>query len=82
MIKRREFIAGLGSTAAWPVAVRAQQSDRMRRIGVLMLYGPDDPAGLKERGIPTPRGGSWSAVRVARLLDRVDPFAPNTAASA
>ena len=45
-MKRRAFIAGLGSTAAWPVAVRAQQSDRMRRIGVLMLYGPDDPAGL------------------------------------
>jgi DNA invertase Pin-like site-specific DNA recombinase len=33
-------------------------------------------AGLKERGIPTPRGGNWSAVQVARLLDRVDPFAP------
>jgi hypothetical protein len=38
-------------------------------------------AGLKERGIPTPRGGNWSAVQVARLLDRLDPFAPAAASA-
>jgi putative ABC transport system substrate-binding protein len=35
-MKRRAFMAGLGGTAAWPVVGRAQQSERMRRVGVLM----------------------------------------------
>jgi hypothetical protein len=35
-MRRREFIAGLGSAAAWQVAAWAQQGERMRRIGVLM----------------------------------------------
>ena len=40
---RREFIAGLGSTAAWPVVGRAQQpGGRMRRIGVLIPVNADD----------------------------------------
>ena len=43
-MRRRAFIAGLGSVAAWPVVAGAQQDGRVRRIGVLMPNDENDPA--------------------------------------
>ena len=43
MIQRREFIAGLGGAAAWPLVARAQQDGRVRRIGVLSAQAMDSP---------------------------------------
>jgi putative tryptophan/tyrosine transport system substrate-binding protein len=76
---RRDFITLLGGAAAWPLAARAQQPDRMRRIGVLMGFAEDDPEmkarlaallqGLQKRG--------WSEGRNVHIDYR---FAPDSSA--
>lgn len=45
-MKRREFLTYVGGVAfAWPLGARAQQADRMRRVGVLLTLSADDPEG-------------------------------------
>jgi putative ABC transport system substrate-binding protein len=47
-MKRREFMSLLGGAAVWPRAARAQQRERVRRIGILHSSAADDPASLAE----------------------------------
>ena len=77
-LKRREFITLIGGAAAWPLAASAQQSDQVRRIGMLLALAEDDPEtkarlaafrqGLEKRG--------WSEGRNVRIDYR---FAPDSA---
>jgi putative ABC transport system substrate-binding protein len=42
-MRRREFLGILGCAAAWPIALSAQPANRVRVVGILSIFGPDDP---------------------------------------
>ena len=68
-MKRRDFIALLGGAAGWPLAARAQQGDRVRRIGVL-LGGDENDAAYKARVSAFTRalaGLGWTEGRNVRM---------------
>jgi putative ABC transport system substrate-binding protein len=69
-MRRREFIAGVGSAAAWPLVARAQQGERVRRVGFLWSVFPaDDPQG-QARGDAFVQGLQqlgWSVGRNIRI---------------
>jgi putative tryptophan/tyrosine transport system substrate-binding protein len=44
-MRRREFVSALGGAAVWPLVARAQQAERVRRIGVLINLSENDPMG-------------------------------------
>jgi putative ABC transport system substrate-binding protein len=68
-MRRREFIAGIGSAAAWPVVARAQQGERMRRIGVLIELDENDPVWKTRHAAFTEAlaGLGWTEARNVRM---------------
>jgi len=69
---RRKFIGLIGSAAVWPLAARAQQPERMRRIGVLMHLAADDPEGQTRHAafLQGLQQAGWSAGRNVRIDTR------------
>jgi putative ABC transport system substrate-binding protein len=69
LLRRREFIAALGGAASWPLAARAQQRDRARRIGVLTGSDENDPAAKLRLSAFTQAlaGLGWTDGRNARM---------------
>ena len=68
-MKRRNFITLLGGAATWPLAARAQQRERTRRIGVLMAANENDP--VQKPGVSaftqTLAGLGWTDGRNVRM---------------
>ena len=71
-MKRREFIAALGGAAAWPLVARAQQPERVRRIGILQNFPENDPvaAVLSATFLKELRQSGWAVGNNIRIETR------------
>jgi putative ABC transport system substrate-binding protein len=71
-MRRREFITLVGGVATWPLAARAQQIERMRRIGVLLNLAADDPMGQARVAafVQGLQAAGWSDGRNVRIDTR------------
>src|SRR5215471_11455192 len=74
-MRRRDFIAGLGGAAGWPLGVRAQQAEAGRRIGVLQQDREDDPLAQAQVAVFTRRLAElgWASGRNVRIDIRYAP---------
>jgi ABC-type uncharacterized transport system substrate-binding protein len=50
-MRRRQFLGILGGAAVWPVASKAQQAERVHRVGMLNIFGSEDPEGQARRAV-------------------------------
>jgi putative tryptophan/tyrosine transport system substrate-binding protein len=51
LMRRRQFLGILGGAAVWPVASKAQQAERVHRVGMLNIFGSEDPEGQARRAV-------------------------------
>jgi putative ABC transport system substrate-binding protein len=91
-MRRREFLGILGGAAVWPVASKAQQAERVRRVGILNILGPDDPESkarttvfeqtLQQLGWAVGRDLKIETREVGSELDLLRPYAAELVALA
>src|SRR5262245_17045660 len=91
-MRRRDFIALLGSAAAWPHGARAQPSEPIRRIGMLATLGSDDPEAqlridllvqsLQQLGWAVGRNVKMEIRQVGTEVDRAHAYAAELVALA
>jgi putative ABC transport system substrate-binding protein len=84
-MRRRAFQAVLGCAAAWPIALKAQPTDRIRVVGILSILGPDDPEAkvritvfeqtLRQLGWAVGRNLKIETREVGSDVDRARPYA-------